>query len=201
VERNRLAACYLHDILERDSSIQVFSEEALLSRSAADEALALVFVIDVGTLGGSLVSLLTILRSRLTESKALLLDEELSPAELRRLPFLGVQGFLPYHRVKAQLCLAVRTISDDEMWFPPEALKEFSNHSPTSRLPGLSDVFTPREKLVIGLVERRLGNKEIAAILRISESTVKFHLANIYTKLGVRSRHSVADVAASVWQQ
>jgi DNA-binding NarL/FixJ family response regulator len=200
VERNRLAACYLHDILERDSGNQVFSEEAVLGRSAADEIVAPIFVIDVGTLGGSLVSVLTILRSHSREAKTLLLDEELSSYELRRLPFLGVQGYLPYNKVRSQLCLALRAISDGDMWFPPDALKEFSHHSRTSRLEGLSDVFTPREKLVIGLVERRLGNKEIAAILRISESTVKFHLANIYTKLGVRNRHSVADVATSVWQ-
>jgi DNA-binding NarL/FixJ family response regulator len=201
VEHHRLARCYLHDILERDSSFQVFSEEAVLGRSAAEDIVAPIFVIDVGTLGASLVSLLTILRSRFREAKTLLLDEELSSYELRRLPFLGVQGFLPYDKVSGHLGLALQTISDGDMWFPPEALKEFSHHSRASRLEGLSDIFTPREKLVVGLVERRLGNKEIAAILRISESTVKFHLANIYTKLGVRNRHSVADVATSVSQQ
>ena len=57
-------------------------------------------------------------------------------------------------------------------------------------------IFTPREKLVIGLLERRLGKKEISQILGISESTVKFHLSNIFRKLGARDRLSAAEAAS-----
>ncbi len=38
------------------------------------------------------------------------------------------------------------------------------------------------------LVARGLGNKEIAADLRITTHTVKYHLAAVLEKLGVRSR-------------
>jgi DNA-binding NarL/FixJ family response regulator len=58
-------------------------------------------------------------------------------------------------------------------------------------------VFTPRVELVLGLLERRLGNKEIASALSISERTVRFHLANIFRKLGVHNRYSVAEVTRS----
>ena len=45
-----------------------------------------------------------------------------------------------------------------------------------------------RELEVLRLVARGLGNKEIAAELGITTHTVKFHLAAVLEKLGVRSR-------------
>ena len=47
---------------------------------------------------------------------------------------------------------------------------------------------TARELEVLRLVARGLGNKEIAADLRITTLTVKYHLAAVLDKLGVRSR-------------
>jgi DNA-binding CsgD family transcriptional regulator len=47
---------------------------------------------------------------------------------------------------------------------------------------------TPRELDVLRLVARGLGNKEIAAELDLSAHTVKYHLASVLAKLGVRSR-------------
>ena len=47
---------------------------------------------------------------------------------------------------------------------------------------------TARELDVLRLVARGLGNKEIAADLRITTHTVKYHLAAVLEKLGVRSR-------------
>ena len=47
---------------------------------------------------------------------------------------------------------------------------------------------TVRELDVLRLVARGLSNKEIAADLRITTHTVKYHLAAVLDKLGVRSR-------------
>ena len=47
---------------------------------------------------------------------------------------------------------------------------------------------TPRELEVLRLVAGGLGNKEIAAELDLSTHTVKYHLASVLAKLGVRSR-------------
>jgi len=47
---------------------------------------------------------------------------------------------------------------------------------------------TPRELDVLRLVAQGLGNKEIAADLDVSTHTVKYHLASVLAKLGVRSR-------------
>jgi DNA-binding NarL/FixJ family response regulator len=52
-----------------------------------------------------------------------------------------------------------------------------------------------RETEVVVLAARGLSNRLIAEELHISEATVKRHLANIYQKVGVRSRNGVVRKA------
>jgi DNA-binding NarL/FixJ family response regulator len=55
-------------------------------------------------------------------------------------------------------------------------------------------VLTHREVEVARLLKRKLSNKEISASLAVSEGTVKFHIANIFSKLGVRDRWSAVEM-------
>ncbi|AQS60013.1 LuxR C-terminal-related transcriptional regulator [Desulforamulus ferrireducens] len=50
------------------------------------------------------------------------------------------------------------------------------------------DILTRREIEVLELLRTGLNNKEIANIMGVSPNTVKRHLGNMYTKLGVSSR-------------
>jgi DNA-binding NarL/FixJ family response regulator len=52
---------------------------------------------------------------------------------------------------------------------------------------------TPQEFQVGMAVARGATNKEVAAALFVSTKTVEFHLRNLYTKLGVRSRTQLAN--------
>ncbi|PNY82703.1 helix-turn-helix transcriptional regulator [Deinococcus koreensis] len=47
---------------------------------------------------------------------------------------------------------------------------------------------TPRERDVLALLVEGLSNKRVARDLGVSESTVKFHVGALYSKLGVQSR-------------
>lgn len=47
---------------------------------------------------------------------------------------------------------------------------------------------TSREVEILRLVLEGYTNKEIAAEIFLSEKTVEFHLDNIYTKIGMRTR-------------
>jgi DNA-binding CsgD family transcriptional regulator len=60
------------------------------------------------------------------------------------------------------------------------------------RSPGARELLTPQEEQIGWLVAEHLSNREIAARLFISASTVEYHLAKIFRKLGVSSRGEVA---------
>jgi two-component system nitrate/nitrite response regulator NarL len=56
----------------------------------------------------------------------------------------------------------------------------------------IPEPLTDREREIAYLVSRGYRNKEIAEALEISEQTVKNHLRNIFEKLGVADRLSLA---------
>lgn len=54
------------------------------------------------------------------------------------------------------------------------------------------EALTPREQRVLELLVGGHSNREIADLLFVCEDTTKYHLKNIYGKLGVRRRtHAV----------
>jgi len=65
---------------------------------------------------------------------------------------------------------------------------------PPSTLPNPKHLLTYREQQILPLVEQDFSNESIATTLCISQRTVKFHLLNIYKKIGVSSRISLQTV-------
>lgn len=57
----------------------------------------------------------------------------------------------------------------------------------------LSDL-TPRETEILQLILSGRTNKAIAAQICVTEKTIEFHLAHIYTKIGVHTR-----LMAGIW--
>ncbi len=60
----------------------------------------------------------------------------------------------------------------------------------------LGQRLTPRQREVLKLVAAGRSNKEIAAMLNISERTVKYHVTAIFNKLGADNRAQAVAIAA-----
>jgi LuxR family maltose regulon positive regulatory protein len=57
------------------------------------------------------------------------------------------------------------------------------------------EALTEREKQILMLLANGVSNKQIAKKVFVSENTVKFHLKNVYSKLGVSSRIQAISAA------
>ncbi len=60
------------------------------------------------------------------------------------------------------------------------------------------DELTERELKILRLLKAGLGNRELAQNLFLSEATIKWHLHNIFTKLGVKNRTSALARAQEI---
>ncbi|HBD37750.1 MAG TPA: LuxR family transcriptional regulator, partial [Cupriavidus sp.] len=63
---------------------------------------------------------------------------------------------------------------------------------PASAAAGSIEVLSEREREILGLLAQAMSNKKIAKVLNVSAETVKWHLKNIYAKLGVGGRGGAA---------
>jgi DNA-binding NarL/FixJ family response regulator len=59
----------------------------------------------------------------------------------------------------------------------------------------MPDALTGREQEVLKLMTSGISNGEIAAALRLSEGTVRNHVSNILSKLGVSDRTRAVLIA------
>jgi DNA-binding NarL/FixJ family response regulator len=108
----------------------------------------------------------------------------------------GASGFLLKDAPPAELLAAIRTVAGGEAVLAPSATRRLLDRfvpllpdpERTTRRDSLLTPLTDRERDVFGLLARGQSNREIAAELRLSESTVKIHVGHIFAKLNLRDR-------------
>lgn len=103
----------------------------------------------------------------------------------------GASGFVLKDSPPDQLINAIRVIAAGDALLAPSItrrlIQEFANRPQPHTDPRLSRL-TPRETEVLKLLSHGYSNAEIAAELVLGEATVKTHVGNVLTKLGVRDR-------------
>ena len=107
----------------------------------------------------------------------------------------GVRGIVPKSAPTRLLAMSIRTVVAGQYWIERDMVSDlvetFCTLPPRAR-PAIVDRrfgLTNRELEVVSLLIGGYANKQIADKCAIGERTVKHHLANIFEKLGVSSRH------------
>lgn len=147
-----------------------------------------VAVLDVQMTGMDGIQCLAEIRQRNLPVKVLLLtafgDGEAIQSALEG----GADGFALKTAPPRQTVEAIRQVGQGYLVFPPAARKWMSGHRAAPTGPSLS----AREWEVLEHLAQGLTNAQIAEAMIVSENTVKFHLQNIFQKLGVNNRTEAA---------
>ena len=104
----------------------------------------------------------------------------------------GAAGYLLKDVSRDDLASSIRTVHQGGSLLHPVVAKRLIQQLDNKETPGLSD----REIEVLRLTASGARNKEIAAQLSVTIHTVKFHLENVYRKLGVQTRAEAARAAS-----
>jgi len=100
----------------------------------------------------------------------------------------GAAGYALKDERLATLVEAVRALVRGETWLSPRVAAKVTRRAIGKQSGAAGSPLTNREQEVLELMAQGQENAEIAATLTISERTVKFHVGNIYAKLGVTTR-------------
>ncbi|KAF6637121.1 MULTISPECIES: response regulator [Pantoea] len=149
-----------------------------------------IILLDLNMKGMSGLDTLKALRHEGISSRILVLTVSDARSDIFAMVDAGADGYLLKDSEPEVLLGHILQASRGEKVFSEGVTRYLANrqHSadPLRQLTG-------RERDVLQEVARGLSNKEVAAILHISEETVKVHIRNLLRKLDVRSR-----VAATV---
>jgi len=130
----------------------------------------------------------TAIRSEFPGARMIALTTYGGDEDIRRALAAGVQAYLTKDVLHDELLKAIRAVYAGQTYLPAGVAASLAAQMPR---PDLS----AREVQVLELIVRGLANKQIAYSLNIAEHTVKNHVKNILSKLGVQDRTQAATAA------
>lgn len=123
-------------------------------------------------------------------ARVLVLTTYDTDADILRAVEAGATGYLLKDAAAADLIDAIHTAATGETVLAPTVATRL-----VSRVRKPQQALTPRESEILQHVAEGAGNQAIARDLFITEATVKSHLVQIFSKLGVDSRTAAAAEA------
>ena len=186
----------IRSVLEEVDDIEIVGETQsgaevprLVDRTKPD-----MVVMDIRMPGLDGLEVLDIVRRRNPDVKVVLLSAYGEPRQIQDALERGATAYI------------IRSVNPLDL---PSALRQAFEGTVYSGLTGFGSVaqngnaaeqscgLTERELAVLRAVANGLSNKAISRELWVTEQTVKFHLTNIYRKLGVHNRTAAARYAHS----
>jgi len=147
-----------------------------------------VTLLDLRMPGMSGVEAATAIRAEYPNARMVALTTYGGDEDIRRALSAGVQAYLTKDVLHDELIKAIHAVHAGQTYLPAAVAAALAAQMPR---PDLS----AREVQVLELIVRGLANKQIAYSLSIAEHTVKNHVKNILSKLGVQDRTQAATAA------
>lgn len=195
---NPLALLELERLVRRVRGLRVrrtlLDLETFLSSREVRVPPASAYVLDSWSTVGASEALVSAIYSRRPHTRLILLASRISDAGSFAFLQLGVKGFVTQKQLEKELPRAVVSVVNGGLWMPRTVLSKFlaytlvSARAPERARGSSTPRISQRERQVLDCVMKSQSNKEISTELHISESTVKFHLARLFEKFGVRRR-------------
>jgi two-component system, NarL family, response regulator DevR len=188
----------LRAILEREPTVQVVGEAGnpLTALSVVEVLKPDIVLLDL-RLGGESekvgLELCRTMHTRFPSVRVLVLTTFINEQLVLEAVRSGARGYVLKDVDAIQLVKAIGAVRQGESAFDSHAAAAVVRCL-TSETPSIGDSesLSEREREVLALVARGLSNQEVGVRLYISPTTVKFHLRNIMSKLGVHRRAELA---------
>lgn len=127
------------------------------------------------------VEAIALIRAEFSQAKIAILTTYDTDEDIYRGLKVGARGYLLKDTTSEELAEAIRTVNSGKRYVPPQVAMKLAQRVSNSEL-------TNREMEVLKLLSNGKSNQQIGSNLKITEGTVKFHVNNILSKLGVSDR-------------
>jgi two-component system, NarL family, response regulator LiaR len=132
------------------------------------------------------------LKPLLPATQFVILTSLVDPFEAERAFAVGANAYLLKNASAQELVTAIRLARTGRRAMAPEITDAFIARQ---QHPAVGEDLTPREHQLLTLMAGGKTNQEIATELGIAVPTVKYHITNILSKLGVENRTEAALAA------
>jgi DNA-binding NarL/FixJ family response regulator len=128
------------------------------------------------------------IRGEYPEARIIVLTAQPGDVQVSRALRAGARAYLMKNDLRKQLLETIRAVHSGQKRLSSEIAAGIAEHATDGAL-------TPREIEVLGLIAAGNANKEVGALLSLTEVTVKSHVKNILAKLGANDRTHAVTIA------
>ena len=194
VDDHAVVRAGLRMLIDQDPEMKVTglagNRAEALAAAAGDQPNIIILDIVLGDEDG--LSILPQLREVAPNARVLVLTGLRSADSQRQAMRAGAMGVVLKEHAAEVLIKAIKKVHHGEVWLDRftmgSVFQEFTEEKQADPDKEKIATLTDREREVVGLVGEGLKNKQIAARLFISETTVTHHLSSVFSKLEVSDR-------------
>lgn len=187
----------LRSVLSREPSFEIVAEAADGREAVmlADSLRPHVVILDIAMPGLSGIEATTQICKNHPDTRIIILSMHSDETYLLRALNAGANGYLLKDSADRDLVRAVHSVLRGQPYFSPDIaqvlLEDYLLALQQKHLEDSYDLLTDREREVLYLVATGKANKEVAATLNVSISTVETHRTSLMRKLNL---HNTAEI-------